>query len=67
VPEIDSSSELGEKLTELTGNIEFVNVKFSYPSRPDIQILNGTNLTIKPGSTVALVGQSGCGKSIKFK
>ena len=47
----------------MKGHIVFSDVKFSYPSRPDIPILQGLNLIIKEGQTVALVGPSGCGKS----
>ncbi|KDN40009.1 hypothetical protein K437DRAFT_258792 [Tilletiaria anomala UBC 951] len=43
--------------------IEFRNVKFSYPSRPETKVLNDFNLKITPGSSVALVGASGVGKS----
>jgi len=43
--------------------VEFRDVKFHYPTRPDVQIYNGLNLTIKPRTTVALVGASGSGKS----
>ncbi|KAJ3786774.1 P-loop containing nucleoside triphosphate hydrolase protein [Lentinula aff. detonsa] len=39
------------------------NVEFSYPSRPDVPVLKGLNLSVAPGETVALVGASGCGKS----
>ncbi|KAM6450468.1 ATP-binding cassette sub-family B member 5 isoform 2-T5 [Liasis olivaceus] len=60
---IDSSSTEGFKLDKLRGEIEFKNIHFSYPSRPDIQILKGLNLKIQPGKTIALVGSSGCGKS----
>ncbi|KAH6821526.1 ABC transporter family protein [Perilla frutescens var. hirtella] len=45
------------------GKIEFDDVYFSYPSRPARMILNGLNLKIEAGQTVALVGESGCGKS----
>jgi len=38
-------------------------VSFSYPSRPDIPILKEVSYKINPGSTIALVGSSGCGKS----
>ncbi|PID36531.1 MAG: ABC transporter [Rhodobacterales bacterium] len=45
------------------GRIAFENLSFSYPSRPDVKALDGVNLTIEPGETVALVGPSGSGKS----
>ena len=45
------------------GEIEFKDVKFTYPSRPDIQVLKGFTLKIQPGQKVALVGSSGSGKS----
>merc|ERR1712227_418739 len=45
------------------GLIELKDLEFAYPQRPDAQIYDGMNLTIEPGSTVALVGPSGCGKS----
>jgi ABC-type multidrug transport system fused ATPase/permease subunit len=44
-------------------DIEFENVSFHYPTRPNCMILSGINLRIESGSTVALVGSSGCGKS----
>ncbi|NXU21703.1 ABCBB protein, partial [Thalassarche chlororhynchos] len=45
------------------GSIEFLNCKFTYPSRPDIQVLKGLSVAVKPGQTLAFVGSSGCGKS----
>ncbi len=39
------------------------NVRFNYPSRPDVKVLQGLELDVKPGQTLALVGPSGCGKS----
>uniref|UniRef100_A0A8C3KSZ8 ATP binding cassette subfamily B member 1 n=1 Tax=Calidris pygmaea TaxID=425635 RepID=A0A8C3KSZ8_9CHAR len=62
-PQIDSYSETGYKPDHIKGNLEFQNVYFNYPSRPDIEILKGLNLKISCGQTVALVGGSGCGKS----
>ncbi|KAI0526220.1 multidrug/pheromone exporter, ABC superfamily [Xylaria bambusicola] len=43
--------------------VKFKQVKFSYPARPNRQILNGLNLDIPPGQFCALVGPSGAGKS----
>eukprot|EP01105_Mastigella_eilhardi_P002862 TRINITY_DN136_c0_g1_i6.p1 TRINITY_DN136_c0_g1~~TRINITY_DN136_c0_g1_i6.p1 ORF type:complete len:1343 (-),score=437.45 TRINITY_DN136_c0_g1_i6:54-4082(-) len=61
-PLINRFSADGSK-PQITGNVEFKDVKFSYPTRKKIQVLNGLNLTINQGETVALVGTSGCGKS----
>ena len=36
---------------------------FTYPARPDVQVLHGLDLEVKVGQTMALVGPSGCGKS----
>ncbi|XP_051856878.1 phosphatidylcholine translocator ABCB4 isoform X5 [Antechinus flavipes] len=62
-PKIDSFSEIGHKPDHIKGNLEFRNVHFSYPSRADVKILKGINLKVNSGQTVALVGNSGCGKS----
>ncbi|XP_074949474.1 bile salt export pump isoform X4 [Phalacrocorax aristotelis] len=63
LPKISVYSEKGEKWDDFKGNIEFLNCKFTYPSRPDIQVLKGLSVTVKPGQTLAFVGSSGCGKS----
>ncbi|XP_017766394.1 PREDICTED: multidrug resistance protein homolog 49 isoform X1 [Eufriesea mexicana] len=63
VPSIDSLSKDGQKLPSVNGEIEFKNVHFQYPARKDVKVLQGLNLTINRGETVALVGGSGCGKS----
>lgn len=64
-PEVDSWSFTGQDMDKGTcvGSIEFRNVVFSYPSRPERTVLNAFSLCIQPGQFVALVGQSGCGKS----
>ncbi|KAJ1814830.1 hypothetical protein LPJ56_004740, partial [Coemansia sp. RSA 2599] len=56
-------AETGKKVSKVHGEISFRNIHFSYPSRPDVPILKGFNLDIRPGQKVALVGESGCGKS----
>lgn len=45
------------------GSIEFKDVDFAYPTRPDVQVLKKLDLKIEPGKKIALVGASGCGKS----
>lgn len=57
------SSKIGRKLSKLDGHIQFKDVCFSYPSRPDVAIFNNLNLDIPAGKIVALVGGSGSGKS----
>lgn len=57
------NSESNQISTRLVGKIEFANVRFTYPSRPNDQILNGLTWRAEPGQTIALVGKSGCGKS----
>ena len=47
----------------LRGEIRFDNVVFHYPQRPDTAALEGFDLHVRPGETVALVGPSGAGKS----
>ncbi|PON87450.1 ABC transporter [Trema orientale] len=58
-----SSAMSGRKLDKLEGHIQFNNVSFSYPSRPDVTIFNKFSLDIPSGKIVALVGGSGSGKS----
>ena len=60
---IDPENTDGKIPEECLGEITFENVNFQYPTRPDVKVLKGLNLTVKPGQTLALVGQSGCGKS----
>eukprot|EP00164_Ancoracysta_twista_P001384 GFYU01001804.1.p1 GENE.GFYU01001804.1~~GFYU01001804.1.p1 ORF type:complete len:1235 (+),score=430.50 GFYU01001804.1:168-3872(+) len=60
---VDSRSTGGKAVQSVEGEIEFVDVSFTYPSRPDTQIFDKMSLTVKKGQTVALVGSSGSGKS----
>ena len=47
----------------LRGKIEFRNVTFAYPTKPDIDVLKDVSFVIQPGQSAGLVGYSGCGKS----
>lgn len=66
---IDGNIENIELLKENTpaapskGEIDFGNVSFNYPSRPDFTVLKNLNFTVNSGDTVALVGSSGSGKT----
>jgi ATP-binding cassette subfamily B protein len=55
------SEETGANLAPL--EVEFKDVVFSYPSRKDIQVLKNISFTIPSGTTTAVVGETGSGKS----
>lgn len=57
--QLDISASLNESQTQL----EFRDVTFAYPTRPDRLVCDGFNLSIRKGETLALVGPSGGGKS----
>jgi ATP-binding cassette subfamily B (MDR/TAP) protein 1 len=63
VPPIDNESEQGVRLQQVSGQGSFKDVTFSYPSRADVEILKGLNLDFTSGQRVALLGNTGCGKS----
>lgn len=53
----------GKQEIQLHGKIEFKDVRFAYPQRPDVEVLKGLSFEAQPGETIALVGSSGAGKS----
>ncbi|XP_011018527.1 PREDICTED: ABC transporter B family member 2-like isoform X2 [Populus euphratica] len=55
--------DVGEELKNVKGTIELRGVQFSYPSRPDTLIFMDFDLRVRSGKSMALVGQSGSGKS----
>ena len=52
---------------KIDGSVEFRNVTFSYPTRPESEALNNVSFRIAPGEVVALVGPSGAGKTTVFQ
>lgn len=63
VPLIDSSDPSGLKPSPVTGALTLSNIRFTYPSRPDVPVLKDISLAFPAGKTTALVGASGSGKS----
>jgi len=60
----DPAPEAAQTLpAKVAGHITFENVQFTYPARPDVTALDGIDLNIRPGETVAFVGPSGAGKT----
>ncbi|GMP73516.1 hypothetical protein CsSME_00031250 [Camellia sinensis var. sinensis] len=62
-PQIDAYDTSGIVMEDIKGEIELKDVHFRYPARPDVQIFSGFSLQVPSGTTTALVGQSGSGKS----
>ncbi|XVF63662.1 hypothetical protein PTKIN_Ptkin09bG0104600 [Pterospermum kingtungense] len=60
---IEANDSTSNMVTEIKGDIDFRNVSFKYPMRPDVTIFEDLHLKISAGKTLAVVGQSGSGKS----
>ena len=64
---VNGQSELdlhpGTIKNKITGEIEFKDVKFSYPQRNDMEVLKSVSFNIQPNQTFAIVGASGSGKT----
>lgn len=56
-------TSVGLKLQQLTGHIDFMNVSFCYPTRPEVPVLQDISMSMHPNEVIALVGLSGSGKS----
>ncbi|KAJ5152017.1 leptomycin B resistance protein pmd1 [Penicillium capsulatum] len=63
IPQIDGTNSEGLRLAKAEGTFEFKDVSFTYPSRPEVTVLNHINLHIPANKHTALVGLSGSGKS----
>ena len=59
---VDAGARTGARPSQ-AGELVLQDVEFSYPLRPGAKVLSGFSCHIAPGSSVALVGASGCGKS----
>lgn len=61
--EVESRGQATLATADVVGNVEFKNISFNYPSRPDVKVLENFSLSVPARATVALVGASGAGKS----
>lgn len=59
----ETELQKGELKPVLNGNVSFKNVKFSYPQRKDVVVLDDISFDVEQNQTIALVGSSGAGKS----
>jgi len=64
---IDIENPAGLKPATIEGNIQFKNVTFAYPTKPEKIILNGVSFEIRKNEKTAFVGESGCGKTTSMQ
>jgi ABC-type multidrug transport system fused ATPase/permease subunit len=61
--DVSLTERLGHVEKKILGNLSFREVNFSYPSRPELEVLTDISFEAKAGERVAIVGPSGSGKS----
>lgn len=61
--EEEAESEGGDVALDFQGKIDFKNIRFRYPTRPEVEVLKDLSFHVNPGEKVALAGHSGAGKS----
>lgn len=66
-PMINAPDNIKSLPSNLKGQIQLLDLNFSYPSAPEISVLSQINLTVAAGERIALVGPSGAGKSSLFQ
>ena len=66
-PQITAPAEPQALPRPLVGAVRFERVRFAYPSHPEQPVLNDLDIAVEPGTTVALVGPSGAGKTSVFQ
>ncbi|KAI1898297.1 hypothetical protein AGOR_G00070870 [Albula goreensis] len=67
VPKINMSQTEGETWDLFKGEVEFIDCKFTYPTRPDIQVLNGLSVSVKPGQTLAILSVAALSAAVPGK
>ncbi|OSX68560.1 hypothetical protein BU14_2580s0001, partial [Porphyra umbilicalis] len=60
---IDPLAQSGDRPSPVHGAVACTDVGFVYPTRPDVRVLRGLSAAVAAGKSLALVGESGCGKS----
>ncbi len=61
--EMEDESDKSARVENVRGEVEFKNVKFSYPNAPEKEIIHNFSIKVKPGQKVAIVGPTGAGKT----
>jgi ATP-binding cassette subfamily B (MDR/TAP) protein 1 len=62
-PKVESDDHVGSKPIIVAGRLEFQDVEYMYPTKPEIVILHNFNLKVEAGQTLAIVGTAGSGKT----